>query len=396
MRVITSDDMTKVIPDPYYGPAFHDQPILAHREGALRRRAGGGRARRRSAHRRAGGAADQRRIRGTAGGLRRGRGVDQRRPSCTTAQAGRHFRRPQAPQGRARTPISRSTIGCAAATSIRPMPPPSTSSSTTFKTQKVLHLPFEPFACIGDYARRPASPSTPPRRGRRSCGSRSRACWAGRRTGCASRCRISAAATAPSSTSSSRRWSLALSLIVRRPVKVALTMEEQFYHDHQASEHVPHQERRRQGRPDRRAQMRGVLERRRLCRHRSARHAESPASPRPAPTTSTTFAVDSYALYTNLTPAGALRGFGVPQLVWAYEGHMDMMARALSIDPMEFRRKNLLHEGRAARHRHDARGRADRESDGQGARAHELVGAVRQGLGRGATRPRLRHRASRR
>jgi len=28
-RVITSDDVRKVIPDPYYGPAFHDQPILA-------------------------------------------------------------------------------------------------------------------------------------------------------------------------------------------------------------------------------------------------------------------------------------------------------------------------------------------------------------------------------
>src|SRR5271156_2453937 len=28
-RVITSEDVRKVIPDPYYGPAFHDQPILA-------------------------------------------------------------------------------------------------------------------------------------------------------------------------------------------------------------------------------------------------------------------------------------------------------------------------------------------------------------------------------
>ena len=45
-----------------------------HRQGALRRRAGGGRAGRRSACRRAGGAADRRRIRGAAGGVRRGRG----------------------------------------------------------------------------------------------------------------------------------------------------------------------------------------------------------------------------------------------------------------------------------------------------------------------------------
>src|SRR4030088_522006 len=27
--VFTADDIRKVIPDPYYGPAFHDQPILA-------------------------------------------------------------------------------------------------------------------------------------------------------------------------------------------------------------------------------------------------------------------------------------------------------------------------------------------------------------------------------
>ena len=56
--------------------------------------------------------------------------------------------------------------------------------------------------------------------------------------------------------------------------------------------------------------------------------------------------VDSYALYTNLPPSGALRGFGIPQLVWGYESHTDMIARALKLDPIEFRRKNLLREGR--------------------------------------------------
>ena len=57
-------------------------------------------------------------------------------------------------------------------------------------------------------------------------------------------------------------------------------------------------------------------------------------------------AIESYALYTNLTPAGALRGFGLPQLAFAYESHADMIARALGIEPVEFRRKNLLREGR--------------------------------------------------
>jgi CO/xanthine dehydrogenase Mo-binding subunit len=57
-------------------------------------------------------------------------------------------------------------------------------------------------------------------------------------------------------------------------------------------------------------------------------------------------AIDSYEIYTNLPPAGALRGFGIPQLVWAYESHTDMLARELGIDTVEFRRKNLLREGR--------------------------------------------------
>ena len=28
-RVVTGEDIRKLIPEPYYGPAFHDQPILA-------------------------------------------------------------------------------------------------------------------------------------------------------------------------------------------------------------------------------------------------------------------------------------------------------------------------------------------------------------------------------
>jgi CO/xanthine dehydrogenase Mo-binding subunit len=57
-------------------------------------------------------------------------------------------------------------------------------------------------------------------------------------------------------------------------------------------------------------------------------------------------ALDSFAVYTNLPPAGAFRGFGIPQLVWAYESQADIIARALGIDPVEFRLKNVLREGR--------------------------------------------------
>jgi CO/xanthine dehydrogenase Mo-binding subunit len=56
-------------------------------------------------------------------------------------------------------------------------------------------------------------------------------------------------------------------------------------------------------------------------------------------------AIDSYAVWTNLVPAGAFRGFGVPQGTWAYESQMDMIADRLGIDPVELRRRNLLRAG---------------------------------------------------
>jgi CO/xanthine dehydrogenase Mo-binding subunit len=55
--------------------------------------------------------------------------------------------------------------------------------------------------------------------------------------------------------------------------------------------------------------------------------------------------IDSYCIYTNTPPAGAFRGFGVPPLVWAYESQMDMIARALGVDPVEFRMRYALDEG---------------------------------------------------
>jgi CO/xanthine dehydrogenase Mo-binding subunit len=53
----------------------------------------------------------------------------------------------------------------------------------------------------------------------------------------------------------------------------------------------------------------------------------------------------SYCVYTNKPPAGAFRGFGVPQVCWAYESQMDDIARRLGIDPVELRLKNLIQEG---------------------------------------------------
>jgi CO/xanthine dehydrogenase Mo-binding subunit len=55
--------------------------------------------------------------------------------------------------------------------------------------------------------------------------------------------------------------------------------------------------------------------------------------------------IDSYCVYTNHVPAGAFRGFGVPQVIWAYDSQMDIMARAIGADPVEFRLQPALEEG---------------------------------------------------
>jgi CO/xanthine dehydrogenase Mo-binding subunit len=53
----------------------------------------------------------------------------------------------------------------------------------------------------------------------------------------------------------------------------------------------------------------------------------------------------SRAVYTNTTPGGAFRGFGVPQLAWALESLFDVAAERLDRDPVELRRQNFLAHG---------------------------------------------------
>jgi putative selenate reductase molybdopterin-binding subunit len=50
-------------------------------------------------------------------------------------------------------------------------------------------------------------------------------------------------------------------------------------------------------------------------------------------------------VYTNTPPAGAFRGYGVPQGYWPVDRHMEKIARALNLDPIEFRLKNAIHPG---------------------------------------------------
>jgi xanthine dehydrogenase D subunit len=69
----------------------------------------------------------------------------------------------------------------------------------------------------------------------------------------------------------------------------------------------------------------------------------------------TTFAAGPYevpnallegtAVYTNNPPCGAMRGFGAPQVCFAYEAQMDKLAESLSIDPVELRLMNAVGTG---------------------------------------------------
>lgn len=55
--------------------------------------------------------------------------------------------------------------------------------------------------------------------------------------------------------------------------------------------------------------------------------------------------VDAYTVFTNKAVAGAMRGYGIPQAMWAVESHTDEVAKAIGMDPVEFRRKNLMPKG---------------------------------------------------
>ncbi len=55
--------------------------------------------------------------------------------------------------------------------------------------------------------------------------------------------------------------------------------------------------------------------------------------------------VDAYTVFTNKSVAGAMRGYGIPQTMWAVEGHTEEAAARLGMDPVEFRRRNLMPVG---------------------------------------------------
>ena len=343
MHVVTIDDVLKVLPDPYYGPAFHDQPILAHEkvrfvgepvaaviatdphiaEQAVQLIT-----------------ADYDELPAVYDEVEALTSKiyvhDRLKPAQAFADL-KHLKDARDTNVALDYRLRRGDFDKAYAAAKHKF-------EHEFKTQKVLHLSFEPFACICDYKDDHVTfydstqgPSFVRIEMARLLGwpenkVRIKVPYLG--SGYGSKLYIKLEALA-----------LALSMIARKPVKVALTFEEMFY---QITRH-PCTFRIKSGID---ANGRIVARKCEVFWNGGAYADIGPRVTQKAGLTATgpydidNVWVDSYALYTNVTPAGALRGFGVPQLVWAYESHMDMMARALNIDPAEFRRRNLLHEGR--------------------------------------------------
>jgi CO/xanthine dehydrogenase Mo-binding subunit len=55
--------------------------------------------------------------------------------------------------------------------------------------------------------------------------------------------------------------------------------------------------------------------------------------------------IEVIRVYTNTIPGGQMRAPGEPQGIFAGESHIDCVARGIGMDPLEFRRKNLIGEG---------------------------------------------------
>ena len=342
-RVITSDDVRKVIPDPYYGPAFHDQPILAMDKVRF---VGEPVAVVLAADPHIADAAVQtisaeyeelEPIYDEVEAMTSSSYVhDELKPAGSFADL-KHLKGIKGTNLALQAKTRRGDVDKAFAEAAHVF-------EHEFRTQKCLHVPFEPFCSIADYkesgltiysgAQGPSFVRSEIARllGWQENKVRIKVPYLGGGYGGKLYIKLEALVTA-------------CSMIARRPVKVALTMEEQFY---QITKH-PATIRIKSG-IDKAGKVTA-----RKCEVFWNGGAYADIGPRVTHKSGFTASgpydidnvwIDSYAMYTNMTPAGALRGFGMPQLTFAYESHTDMVARALNIDPLEFRRNNVLKNGR--------------------------------------------------
>jgi CO/xanthine dehydrogenase Mo-binding subunit len=342
-RVVTIDDILRLIPHPYYGPAFHDQPILAHEK-----------------VRHVGEpvavvlAADphvaEQAVALIVADYEELPAVYDEVEAMTSRAIVHDVLKPAGTfpdlkhlEGRRDTNVAldfqlvRGDVDTAFAAAEHVL-------EHTFRTQQALHLPLEPFVTVAEPAgdgltihtasQMPSFVRTEIARllGWPENRVRVRVPHLGGGFGAKVYIKLEALVTA-------------LALLVRRPVKIALGMDEQFtvITKHPTTFRIKS----------------GVTRDGKL----TARQCEvfwnggayADIGPRvtqksgftaPGPYDIDNVKIDSYELYTNRPPAGALRGFGIPQLVWAYESHTDLIARALGIDPLDFRRKNILREDR--------------------------------------------------
>jgi CO/xanthine dehydrogenase Mo-binding subunit len=133
-------------------------------------------------------------------------------------------------------------------------------------------------------------------------------------------------------------------LLLRKPVRIALTMDEQFY---TVTKHGATVRMKTGVRSDGRMTARTVETYWNGGAYADIgpRVTQKSGFTAAGPYAIENVALDNYAVYTNEPPAGALRGFGISQLVWAYERQADIIARTLGIDPIEFRRRNAIRNG---------------------------------------------------
>lgn len=342
-QVVTIDDIRKVIPNPYYGPAFHDQPILA--DGKVRF----------AGEPVAVVLAFDKRVAEEALGLIEVEyeelpGVFDEVEAMTSTTLVHDVLKPATTfpdlahlKGRKATNIALD-YKLRRGDTERAFAEADHVFEHTFRAQQVMHTPLEPFVSIADFKdgkltlhTASQGPSFVRIEIARLLGLpenrvRVKVPYLGGGFGGKLYIKLEALVTA-------------LSVLVRRPVKIALTMEEQFF---MVTRH-----------PCTFTIKSGVTKEGRI----TARHCEvvwnggayADIGPRVTQKAGFTSAgpydidnvtINSYAVYTNRPPCGALRGFGAPQTAWAYECHTDLIANALGINRIEFRRRNMLREGR--------------------------------------------------